>query len=560
MSPEKIDPTIISNPGSSLDSGNASADVSRANVGFVAGSRPKFADETADLLRRRLRAAALVLTVVFVAAFAGNVIGGTFTFWWLRMAILLVLASSWIVLRTQRALSLAHLRFIEVVVFGVVVLQVALMMHALLGQFAAKGDAASVIGAKYLFIAAWCILILVYGVFMPNTWKRCAALMLPVALAPYLILALQRWLAPQVATILDGETLGSPLPLPVVAAAVAAYGTHIINSARREAFKARQFGQYRLLEKLGSGGMGEVYKAEHVLLKRPCAMKLIKPDSETDATAITRFEKEVKATSKLTHWNTVEIYDYGHTEDGTFYYVMELLPGLSLEELVDGHGALPAGRVVHLLRQVCGALQEAHDVGLIHRDIKPANIFAAQRGGILDVAKLLDFGLVKERTGRESGGAESNVGSFSGTPLYMAPEQVSAYEDVDGRADIYALGGVAYYLLTGQPPFSGMNVVQLLSAHARIEVAPPSTVNADVPNDLEQVILRCLKKAAEDRFPDAASLGRALDACECAADWSVEAAATWWGEHQAVVQNSARSNQGTIDVTVDLAPHQTKVE
>ncbi len=215
-------------------------------------------------------------------------------------------------------------------------------------------------------------------------------------------------------------------------ALVATYAVHIINSARREAFKARQFGQYRLLERLGGGGMGEVFRAEHVLLKRPCAIKLIKAANEAERHAIARFEKEVKATAKLTHWNTVEIYDYGRTDDGTFYYVMELLPGMSLEDLVEKHGPLPPARVVYLLRQVCGALQEAHLAGLIHRDIKPANIFAAQRGGVYDVAKLLDFGLVKQRA-NESDGETASRESVSGTPLYMSPEQASAYEEVDAQ-------------------------------------------------------------------------------------------------------------------------------
>ena len=152
--------------------------------------------------------------------------------------------------------------------------------------------------------------------------------------------------------------------------------------------------------------MGDVYKAEHVLLKRPCAIKLIKPQNEADVAVIARFEKEVKATAKLSHWNTVEIFDFGCTDDGTFYYVMELLPGLSLEEIVEGHGPMSPGRVVHLLRQICGALQESHEVGLIHRDIKPANIFAAKRGGVQDVAKLLDFGLVKERADRSTVAAQ----------------------------------------------------------------------------------------------------------------------------------------------------------
>ncbi len=378
--------------------------------------------------------------------------------------------------------------------------------------------------------------------------------MLPIALMPYVVLAIQRRWVPDVAAMLDSNNAGNPIPLPIVAALVCVFGTHIINSARREAFKARQFGQYRLLEKLGSGGMGEVFKAEHVLLKRPCAMKLIKPASEADATAIAHFEKEVKTTAKLTHWNTVEIYDYGHTDDGTFYYVMELLPGKSLEELVEQHGPLPPERAVHLLRQVCGALQEAHAVGLIHRDIKPANIFAAQRGGVFDVVKLLDFGLVKEKAG---GSPEAQRGSFSGTPLYMSPEQASAYEEVDARADIYSLGAVAYQLLTGKAPFAGKNVMELLAAHARSEVVPPSQINPAVPSDLGQVILRCLAKDAKDRFQDAAGLERALAGCACANQWSAAQADEWWSAQEVNPQQEPQIEQESFDVTVALSPSET---
>jgi serine/threonine-protein kinase len=474
-----------------------------------------------------------------------------------RVAILVMLGACLMGLRSGHDFSLFHLRLMELVVFGSVVAQVSVMFVSRIAEFAAQNDATSVIAVKNYFWAAWCVLILIYGIFMPNTWKRGAAVMIPLALLPYLLLALQGWWSPDVARLLAGAKAMAPIPLPLVAALVGVYGTHIINSARREAFKARQFGQYRLLEKLGSGGMGEVYKAEHVLLKRPCAMKLIKLEDEADAAALARFEKEVKTTSKLTHWNTIEIYDYGHTEDGTFYYVMELLPGLSLEELAEDHGPLPPARVVHLLRQVCGALQEAHNVGLIHRDIKPANIFAAQRGGVFDVAKLLDFGLVKEQKGRPLDGTESSYGSFSGTPLYMSPEQASAYEDVDGRADIYALGAVAYYLLTGNPPFAGMSVVDLLKAHAGGEVVKPSARNSEVPDDLERVVLRCLQKNPADRFPDAAALGQAFAACACADDWTSEAAADWWGSRAEAKPQTARTENQPFDVTIDLKPDDT---
>ncbi len=556
MTRDRFEPTIVSN--SEASALGASADVSRADAGFVVGSRPKFADETADLLRRRLTALTLALAVVLAAAFVGSLIQGTYTALWFRVAILVILSACLIVLRSGRDFSLFRFRLIELVVFGSVVSQASLMLVMRIAEFANENDVTSLVAVKYLFLGAWCLLIFIYGIFMPNSWRRGAAVMVPVAFLPYVILALQSWWSPVVAQLLAEDETLSPVPLPVVAALVGVYGTHIINTARREAFKARQFGQYRLQEKLGSGGMGEVYKAEHVLLKRPCAMKLIKSESEADAAALARFEKEVKTTSKLTHWNTIEIYDYGHTEDGTFYYVMELLPGKSLEELIEQHGPLPAGRLVHLLRQVCGALQEAHDVGLIHRDIKPANIFAAQRGGIFDVAKLLDFGLVKERTGRSGDGADSNYGSFSGTPLYMSPEQASTYEDVDGRADLYALGAVAYYLLTGQPPFSGINVIDLLQAHAGGEVVPPSKVKPDVPGDLEQVVLRCLKKKAADRFPNAASLGRAFGACTCAADWTDEAAATWWSDIQEDNKGTVRTEAQPFDATIDLKPDDTR--
>lgn len=522
---DSMQPTVIYDSSASLPGPN-SVDVSRANVGLVAGVRPHYSDETAELLRGRLSAAAVVFTVVLGVAFLGNLFAGITSLWWLRALVLLIAAGSAFVLRFRSSLSLPQLQFLELVIFGSVLVQLSLMLQTRLAEFAVRNDATSLAASVQQFLMAWCILIFVYGAIMPNTWKRGAAVMIPAALLPYLLVALYSWFTPQIGALLSLSKARAPLPMPVVAALVATFSTHIINSARREAFKARQFGQYRLIEKLGAGGMGEVYKAEHVLLKRPCAIKLIKAASEADATAIARFEKEVKTTAKLTHWNTVEIYDYGRTNDGTFYYVMELLPGMSLEEMVERHGPLPPERVIHLLRQICGALHEAHSVGLIHRDIKPANIVASQRGGVYDVAKLLDFGLVKERNDKADPGAK--FGSFSGTPLYMSPEQASAYEDVDGRADIYALGAVAYYLLTGQAPFTSKNVMELLAAHSHAEVAPPSKLNPAITANLEQVILKCMAKNPADRFQDANDLRKALDQCPLSNPWEPDQAATWW--------------------------------
>ncbi len=522
---DTIQPTVIYDPSTSIPEKN-SLGVSRANVAFVAGDRPQFSEETAALLQGRLAAAALVIAVVLGAALLGNLFVGTTTLLWLRALILLVTAGLAFLLRYRPLISLPQLRILELIVFGAVVVQLSLMLLARLSEFAEQNDATSLVAVHRQILMAWCVLIFCYGVLIPNAAKRAATVMVPVAMIPYLLVFLYSWFSPQVAALLSVSKANLPLPMPVVAAFIAAFSSHVVTSARREAFKARQFGQYRLLEKIGAGGMGEVYKAEHVLLKRPCAIKLIKAANEADVTSLARFEKEVKATAKLTHWNTVEIYDYGRTDDGTFYYVMELLPGMSLEDIVEQQGPLPPERAIHLLRQICGALHEAHSVGLIHRDIKPANIFASQRGGVFDVAKLLDFGLVKERHDQAGGGSKS--GSFSGTPLYMSPEQASAYEEVDGRADIYSLGAVAYYLLTGQTPFNRANVLELLAAHRNLEAAPPSQLNPAIPDELDRVVLKCLAKNPDDRFQNTDELQKALIRCPISNHWGCDEAAAWW--------------------------------
>jgi serine/threonine-protein kinase len=318
----------------------------------------------------------------------------------------------------------------------------------------------------------------------------------------------------------------------IILAVGSTVGAHMISRLRRQVAEARQLGQYRLRRRIGGGGMGEVYLAEHQLLKRPCAVKLIRPDRVTDPRALARFEREVRLTATLSHPNTVQVYDYGRTEDGTYYYVMELLEGLSLAELVDRHGPLPSGRAVYLLRQVCQALREAHAAGLIHRDIKPSNIFAARYGGMDDVAKLLDFGLVLPAASA-SVAPLSEDGQILGTPLFMSPEQAIGGRPLDERSDIYSLGAVAYYLLTGRPPFDRGGGLGAMIAHVHDPVPPPSLFQAGIPEDLERVVLRCLAKDPADRFPDAASLERALGECACSGDWDQERASRWLAEwHQ----------------------------
>jgi serine/threonine-protein kinase len=331
--------------------------------------------------------------------------------------------------------------------------------------------------------------------------------------------------------------------LPVVAAVVAVYAAHAFYRIRETAFAGRRFGQYLLIEQIGRGGMGQVYRAEHLLLKRPCALKVIRSDRRTDETTFARFEAEVRATAQLSHPNTVEIYDFGLARDGTWYYVMELLRGLNFDELVQSHGPLPPERLVYLLRQACGSLGEAHAAGLVHRDIKPSNLFAAERGGVWDFVKVLDFGLVRE----------SNVelmaddAGFGGSPHFMAPEQFSNYEAVDARSDLYALGAVAYFLLIGRPPFSGRWIKELRDAHAHLAVTRPSLLRPSVPADLESVLMRCLAKEPADRYESAESLAEALGACQCADEWTQPQARQWWIEHP------RGSSQGKCDAVETLS-------
>jgi serine/threonine protein kinase len=291
--------------------------------------------------------------------------------------------------------------------------------------------------------------------------------------------------------------------------------------------KLGEMGQYVLQEKLGSGGMGDVFLAEHRLLKRPCAIKLIRSDLAREKAALARFEREVRTMAQLRHQNTVSIYDFGHLEDGTFFYVMEHLVGLNLHQLVERHGPLPAPRVVYLLRQVCGALAEAHGIGFIHRDVKPDNILVCRLGGQHDVAKLCDFGLVRMVRDDESSAQLTRAGSFLGTPHYMSPEQVTG-EDVDHRSDLFSLGAVAFYLLTGKPPFDGPNPLAIMYARVKEPLTRTTRYRADVPRDLERIVLRCLAQNPHERFASATSLLRELAQCACARDWDDEQATSWW--------------------------------
>ncbi len=290
----------------------------------------------------------------------------------------------------------------------------------------------------------------------------------------------------------------------------------------------KRLGQYTLEEKIGEGGMGEVYRASHELLRRPTAVKLLSPGKTSDVT-IKRFEREVQLTSTLTHPNTIQIYDYGYTPDGVFYYAMELLPGITLSRLVMRLGPLKPGRVIHLLRQACGSLAEAHRKGLVHRDIKPANIMVTERGGIRDFVKVLDFGLVKDVTGSSGDASVTAPNLIAGTPNYISPEAVDGKRPLDGRSDLYALGLVAYHLLTGEDVFTADTPMKLLSMHLKQDpVRPGERLGKELPRDLEDLVMACLAKDPDDRPQDAEELSERLGACADAVNWNAALAKAWW--------------------------------
>ena len=322
--------------------------------------------------------------------------------------------------------------------------------------------------------------------------------------------------------------------LLVVLATVAGLMASLAGSIWRRRFteavlRARQLGQYTLIEQIGAGAMGVVYRGRHALLRRETAIKLLLPD-RADEGLIRQFEHEVQLTCRLTHPNTIQVFDYGHTADGIFYYAMELLEGLTWEELVERHGAVPQERLIHLLRQAAGSLQEAHAAGLIHRDIKPGNLFLCERGGIPDTVKVLDFGLVREASspaGEDSRSAQA--ARFLGTPLYMAPETIRTPGHGDIATDLYALGAVAYQLLTGRPVFVAETVEKTWDLHLTAEPVPPTVRIPDVCSpELESLILDCLAKDPARRPASMGNFLARLEACPLETAWDPERRRDWW--------------------------------
>ena len=311
-----------------------------------------------------------------------------------------------------------------------------------------------------------------------------------------------------------------------LAVAIAAFASHVNFGLRLRVREATQLGQYRLEELIGKGAMGEVYRASHAMLRRPTAIKVIQPEAASPE-MLSRFEREVRETSRLSHPNTVSIFDYGRTADGAFYYAMEYLDGADLRRVVERHGPVGPARAIHLLAQACGALAEAHAAGLVHRDLKPSNLMLCRRGGIHDVVKVVDFGLVKDFRGPAS--HVTGTGAICGTPETLAPEVLRG-EPASPQSDLYAMGVVGYYLLTGKPVFDAQSAADLIGHHLHTPPVPLRQRVPSVPADLEAVILRCLAKEPAARFEDATAFQRALLACSDALRWTERHAAAWWAQ------------------------------
>lgn len=313
---------------------------------------------------------------------------------------------------------------------------------------------------------------------------------------------------------------------------------------QRAALAAKQLGQYSLEEKIGQGAMGSVYRGHHAMLQRPTAVKLLDPSMTTQMN-VARFEREVRLTSQLNHPNTIVVYDYGRTPNDVFYFAMEYLEGFSLGALVKRFGPQPDGRVIHILRQMCGSLDEAHRLGLIHRDIKPENIMLTRRGGLPDFAKLLDFGVAKAISGPEQQNL-TTAGLHVGTPLYMSPESIKEPESAGSSTDLYSLGAVGYYLLTGTPVFDSGHMLEVLRQHVEVAPQPPSErLGKPICDELEALILQCLAKSPADRPPSAVALAEALDRCQPTASWTTADANRWWDEFEA-----AKAAEAPVETSV----------
>lgn len=501
--------------------------------------------ELRELLRRRL----LVFVICVVALYGlipitslpllwsdgvSDAVRWTTALQWVSAALVGVVG---LLIARKPAKSLRTLRAFEIAAFAIAVGYIALLNVMIARTWGLATPPIGEMGHSLVspsgmrldpLTLRWFVMVVAYGTLIPNTWRR-TAVVIGIMNLVFLASVVGLGVAGGVPAREFPALLLYPVVWMLVASVTSIFGSYRVSVLERRVYDAQRLGQYKLIKRLGTGGMGEVFLAEHIELKQPFAIKMLHPDRVTDPRALQRFEREVRAMAQLEHWNTVEVYDFGHAPDGAFYYVMEYLPGYNLDELVQRHGPMAPGRAIYILRQVCAALQEAHARGLLHRDIKPANIIVSERAGLYDVAKLADFGLVKSLDGDSTQSMTlTQEGTVQGTPAFMSPEQVLGKQDVDARSDIYSLGAVLYHLLTGRPPFQRDTTMKTLAAQLYEDPVPPQRVRAGLDPMLDALVLRCLEKAPDVRYPDIAALDRALAECQKSAPWTQRDAEAWW--------------------------------
>lgn len=512
-------------------------------VTLVQTNRASGDGSTSRLLQSRLRIFAAMLLAAMLVWLVRGLFFAAPDYLMLQAAALFLVGALAAPLWSSHPYTRIRLRMFEIGLVALTVARLGAYSYLVVTDRLAAGTTLLALAEVYNATMALSGLIVIYGVLIPNIWQRTALVASSMAAVPVaglvglrifdegFYVALQSIVAPE--TVTD---LGLAL---VISALTATVGTQIIYALRREARVARNMGQYQLQERIAVGGMGEIWRASHRFLARPAAIKIIQPDKvdpldpKAAAQVLERFEREAQATATLESLHTVRIYDFGRTDAGEFYYAMELLNGFDVEQLVERYGPITPARAVHLLVQVCDSLAEAHDLGQVHRDIKPSNLFLCKVGLSFDVIKVLDFGLVTRAGSEESRDARLQEEGMAGTPAYMAPEQVLAVTTIDERADIYGLGCVAYWMLSGHTLFDIERPIAMAVAHVKSPPMPLSRrTEMPIPTDLEAVVMQCLEKEPARRPPTAETLATMLLACDCGEVWGPAAARDWWSQHR----------------------------
>jgi hypothetical protein len=518
--------------------------VSKVGADVTAGRTPSSKGLPTVLLRLAVRRVQIISVVLLIGMFVGwfltNLFQGQLAYEFQRVGqwgpAVFIIAASFAMLGLARLSRVSPAKVLAIALVYEVAISWGMAFSTHYDAF--RNMQASVMDSDVVGLSSVALWMVFFTVMVPaQPGRALVALLLSAASVPVVyLLEVRAGRAP----VLDAGAVWLIFAGPQFVAAGLAYITaRAVYRLGRDVKQAQEMGSYRLVEQLGQGGMGEVWRARHRMLVRPAAIKLIHPDAlgmdpKEAEVLISRFEREAQVTASLQSPHTVELYDFGTTEDGTFYYVMELLEGIDLEQMVSRFGALPPERVVHVLRQVCESLGEAHRRGLVHRDVKPANVYLCERAFEHDFVKVLDFGLVKWHTAlpTDEDLHLSQTGTILGTPSYMAPEIARGEGPVDGRADLYAVGCLAYWLLTGRLVFEERSYPAMLLAHANKQPIPPSRrAEQPVPEALDALVLSCLEKEPGRRVKTAEDLVAQLEQVQLENPWTQERAESWWSLH-----------------------------